>query len=310
MEKKYVLETYALSKKYKDHLVVDSVNMHIEEGDIYGFVGENGAGKTTIIRLITGLARPTSGRYALFGVNSANKEIYDVKKYMSGIVEAVSINRGMNALDNLKLQCIVNDIKRTDEELIGLIEKVGLNYQEIEKKKAGDFSLGMRQRLGLAIAMISNPKFIVLDEPMNGLDPQGFIDVRETIIKLNQEGVTFLISSHILSELDKVCNKIGVISHGRLLDELTIEELHNKSRRRIVIKADDIDNLKEYLMSKIELKETNIEKDELFIFDDVDINQLMKILVEGNKQIKEIGVNEDTIEDYYINLIVGGAKNA
>ena len=310
MEKKYVLETYALSKKYKDHLVVDSVNMHIEEGDIYGFVGENGAGKTTIIRLITGLARPTSGRYALFGVNSANKEIYDVKKYMSGIVEAVSINRGMNALDNLKLQCIVNDIKRTDEELIGLIEKVGLNYQEIEKKKAGDFSLGMRQRLGLAIAMISNPKFIVLDEPMNGLDPQGFIDVRETIIKLNQEGVTFLISSHILSELDKVCNKIGVISHGRLLDELTIEELHNKSRRRIVIKADDIDNLREYLMSKIELKETNIEKDELFIFDDVDINQLMKILVEGNKQIKEIGVKEDTIEDYYINLIVGGAKNA
>lgn len=310
MDKKYVLETYALSKKYKDRLVVDSVNMHIEEGDIYGFVGENGAGKTTIIRLITGLAKPTSGRFALFGVNSANKEIYDVKKYMSGIVEAVSINRSMNALDNLKLQCIINNVNRSDEELINLIEKVGLSYQEIEKKKAGDFSLGMRQRLGLAIAMISNPKFIVLDEPMNGLDPQGFIDVRESIIKLNQEGVTFLISSHILAELDKVCNKIGVISHGKLLDELTIEELHNKSRRRIEIKANDIDDIKDYLISKIKLNDYSIEKDALLIFDDIDINILMKSLVEGNKLIKEIGIKEDTIEDYYINLIVGGSKNA
>ena len=306
MEKKYVLETYALSKKYKDRLVVDGVNMHIEEGDIYGFVGENGAGKTTIIRLITGLIRPTSGRYALFGINSANKEIYDAKKQMSGIVEAVSINRSMNALDNLKLQCIINDIKKTDEELISLIEKVGLDYHEIEKKKAGDFSLGMRQRLGLAIAMISNPKFIVLDEPMNGLDPQGFIDVRETIVKLNKEGVTFLISSHILSELDKVCNKIGVISHGKLLDEISIEDLHAKSRKKIVIAASDLEDIKDWLVSGLNLKEAVIENDTLLIFDNVDINEVMKLLVNGNKIIKDICVKEDTIEDYYINLVVGG----
>ena len=305
-DKYYVLETYALSKKYKDKLAVDCVNMHIEQGDIYGFVGENGAGKTTIIRLITGLANPTSGRYALFGINSADKRIGEARKFMSGIVEAVSVNRSMNALDNLKLQCLINDTEKTDEELINLINRVGLDYNEIAKKKAGDFSLGMRQRLGLAIAMISDPKFIVLDEPMNGLDPQGFIDVRETIIKLNKEGVTFLISSHILSELDKVCNKIGVISHGRLLDEISIEDLHAKSRKRIVITACDLEQLKEYLVSKLDLKEVTFENDTLLIFDDVDINKVLATLVNGNKLVKDICVKEDTIEDYYINLVVGG----
>ena len=305
-EKRYVLETYALSKKYKDKLAVDCVNMHIEEGDIYGFVGENGAGKTTIIRLITGLANPTSGRYALFGINSADKRIGEARKLMSGIVEAVSVNRSMNALDNLKLQCLINDTKKTDEELINLINRVGLVYNEIAKKKAGDFSLGMRQRLGLAIAMISDPKFIVLDEPMNGLDPQGFIDVRETIIKLNKEGVTFLISSHILSELDKVCNKIGVISHGKLLDEISIDDLHAKSRKKIVIVANEIEDIKDYLVSKLDLKEIEVENETLFIFDDVDINLVMSALVNGNKLVKDICVKEDTIEDYYINLVVGG----
>ena len=305
-DKNYVLETYALSKKYKDKLAVDCVNMHIEQGDIYGFVGENGAGKTTIIRLITGLANPTSGRYALFGINSADKRIGEARKFMSGIVEAVSVNRSMNALDNLKLQCLINDTKKTDEELINLINRVGLDYNEIAKKKAGDFSLGMRQRLGLAIAMISDPKFIVLDEPMNGLDPQGFIDVRETIIKLNKEGVTFLISSHILSELDKVCNKIGVISHGKLLDEISIEDLHAKSRKKIVIVASNIEDIKEYLVSKLDLKEIEVENDTLFIFDDVDINLVMSALVNGSKLVKDICVKEDTIEDYYINLVVGG----
>ncbi|MBO4622894.1 MAG: ATP-binding cassette domain-containing protein [Bacilli bacterium] len=305
-EKRYVLETYALSKKYKDKLAVDCVNMHIEEGDIYGFVGENGAGKTTIIRLITGLANPTSGRYALFGINSADKRIGEARKLMSGIVEAVSVNRSMNALDNLKLQCLINDTKKTDEELINLINRVGLVYNEIAKKKAGDFSLGMRQRLGLAIAMISDPKFIVLDEPMNGLDPQGFIDVRETIIKLNKEGVTFLISSHILSELDKVCNKIGVISHGKLLDEISIDDLHAKSRKKIVIVANEIEDIKDYLVSKLDLKEIEVENETLFIFDDVDINLVMSSLVNGNKLVKDICVKEDTIEDYYINLVVGG----
>ena len=306
MDKKYVLETINLTKRYKEQLAVNNVNMHIEEGDIYGFVGENGAGKTTIIRLICGLISKTSGSFRLFGVDSNNKEIDKARKGMNGIVEAVSINKSMNALDNLKLQCLINNIKKTDQELIELLKLVGLNYEELEKKKTKDFSLGMRQRMGLAIAMISDPKFILLDEPMNGLDPQGFIDVREAILKLNKQGVTFLISSHILSELDKICNRIGFISHGKLLEEITIDELHHKSRKKVVISSNDLEQLKEYLDSKMNLKEVSFEKDGLYIYDDIDINELMKVLVNGNVLINQLSVREDSIEDYYISLIVGG----
>lgn len=305
-EKNYVLETFSLTKKYKEQFAVNNVNMHIEEGDIYGFVGENGAGKTTIIRLICGLAHPTKGHFALFGVDSNTKAISEAKRKMSGIVEAVSINKAMNAMDNLKAQCLINNVKKTDDELKDLLQLVGLNYQEIANKKSNDFSLGMRQRLGLAITMISEPKFIILDEPMNGLDPQGFIEVRETILRLNKEGVTFLISSHILSELDKICNKIGFISHGKLLEELTIDELHNKSRKKLVLKNHDLGELRDYLIKKFDVKEAVFEKDGLYVYDPIDINELMRAFVTDNVIIKEINVREDSIEDYYVSLIVGG----
>lgn len=306
MEKSYVLETYNLTKKYKDLYAVSGVNIHIEKGDIYGFVGENGAGKTTIIRLVTGLTLPTSGSYALFGKKSDFKEINEEKRKMSGIVEAVSINRTMNALENLKLQCLITKTNKTDEELIDLIKLVGLNYEEIKNKKASNFSLGMRQRLGLAIAMVSNPEFILLDEPMNGLDPQGFIDVREIILKLSKEGVTFLISSHILAELDKICNKIGFISHGKLLEEITIEDLHNKSRKKVVITLNEVENLKDLLVEKMGIKDYEIDNDKLSIYDALDINEVMSVLVNNKVSINSINEVEDTIEDYYINLVMRG----
>ena len=306
MKGDYVLETFGLTKKYKETVAVNSVNMHIEEGDIYGFVGENGAGKTTIIRLITGLTVPTSGSYSLFGVDSNDKKINQAKSKVSGIVESVSVYRSMTALDNLKLQCLITETKKTDEELIELIKKVGLNYDEIKDKKAGNFSLGMRQRLGLAIAMVSSPKFILLDEPMNGLDPQGFIDVREIILKLHEEGVTFLISSHILSELDKICNKIGFISHGKLLEEISIEELHNKSRKKIVIWAKEINEINNLLTKELSLNDVEVEEDKILIYDNIDINELIKTLANSKYKIDKLSVQEDTIEDYYINLVVRG----
>lgn len=306
MKGNYVLETFGLTKKYKETVAVNSVNMHIEEGDIYGFVGENGAGKTTIIRLITGLTVPTSGSYSLFGVDSNDKKLNQAKSKVSGIVESVSVYRSMTALDNLKLQCLITETKKTDEELIELIKKVGLNYDEIKDKKAGNFSLGMRQRLGLAIAMVSSPKFILLDEPMNGLDPQGFIDVREIILKLHEEGVTFLISSHILSELDKICNKIGFISHGKLLEEISIEELHNKSRKKIVIWASEINEISDLLTKELSLNDVEVEEDKILIYDNIDINELIKTLANSKYKIDKLSVQEDTIEDYYINLVVRG----
>ena len=303
-----VLETNSLSKKYKEHLAVDHVNMHIEKGDIYGFVGENGAGKTTIIRLITGLAAPTEGDYNLFGVNSNNPDIFEAKKKISGIVEAVSLTPSMTAFNNIKFQALLADKKLTDEEINNLISRVGLNPKEIENKKVGSFSLGMRQRIGIAITLISDPEFIILDEPMNGLDPKGFVEVRDTIVELNKQGITFLISSHILSELEKVCTKIGFISHGKLLKELSIDELHKQSKPRIEIELKNPQEVAEVLKKKLGLKNLEVEEHVVNIYDTIDINDLMKSIVINNIVVDNISKKEDTIETYYMKLMGGNAN--
>lgn len=303
-----VLETNGLTKKYKENYAVDHVNMHIEQGDIYGFVGENGAGKTTIIRLISGLAAPTSGDYNLFGVNSNSKEIAVVKSKMGGIVEAVSLNPSLTAYKNLDYQALLAGKTLTDEEKDNLLQKVGLNPKAIEKKRAGNFSLGMRQRLGIAMTLISDPEFIILDEPMNGLDPKGFIEVRDVIIDLNKKGVTFLISSHILSELDKICTRIGFISHGKLLKELTIEELHNQSKTRIEIEAEDITPIEKVLKEELGLEQLSIEGNRLYIFDDIDINKIIRLIASKDINVINLGRKEDTIETYYMKLMNGGAN--
>lgn len=304
----FVLETKGLTKKYGEHLAVDHVNMHIEKGDIYGFVGENGAGKTTIIRLITGLASATEGNFELFGVDNNSKEIAQAKKKLGGIVESVSINMSMNAMDNLGLQAILAGVKLTLSDKENLLKKVGLNPEEIAKKKVNSFSLGMRQRLGIAMTLVSNPEFIILDEPMNGLDPKGFIEIRDVILELNKEGITFLISSHILSELEKICTKIGFISHGKLIKELTIEDIHNQSKKRIVIEALDLEALNQLLKDKMNLVDTKIVGKELYIYDSIDINEILRFLVKSKIEIININKSEDTIETYYMKLI-GGSFN-
>ena len=306
----YVLRTENINKTYKGKKVLSDVNINVSEGDIYGFVGENGAGKTTLIRIITGLINFDSGSYSLFEVKNTDKDFNIQKKKIGGIVETVSLIRNMNALENLKFQCMITDIEKSDDELIALIDKVGLNYEEIKKKKVGNFSLGMRQRLGIAVIMVSDPKFIVLDEPMNGVDPQGMIDIRNTILTLNQEGVTFLISSHILSELEKICTKVGMISQGKMVCEMDLEEFRRKSRKHTVIKCvDHNDNEKvvNLLINNLGLSEVNIENNNVCIFDDVDVNVLMKLLVNNDINIENINVNNDTIEDFYIK-VMGGEK--
>ena len=192
MEQKPIFQTFALSKYYKEFKAVNAVSMTIYEGDIYGFVGENGAGKTTLIRLACGLIHETGGSYALFGIPNTSQEISEAKRKTAAIVEAVAINKGLSAIDNLRQQCLLAGIEKSESELNKLLADVGLDPKAIQKKRVGSFSLGMRQRLGLAIALITNPKFVMLDEPMNGLDPQGFVDMRETILRLNKHtGYTF-----------------------------------------------------------------------------------------------------------------------
>lgn len=308
MAKNPVFQTFSLTKSYKGFKAVDAVSMNIYEGDIYGFVGENGAGKTTLIRLACGLIHETSGEYALFGALNTSKEIVNEQKKLAAIVESVAVNRGMSALDNLRLQAKIAGIEKSDEELNKLIDEVGLDHKAIEKKRAGSFSLGMRQRLGLAIALLSDPKFILLDEPMNGLDPQGFVDMRETILRLNKLGVTFLISSHILSELDKICTRVGFLSHGKLLTELSIDELHDKTRRKISIRVKDADEVSEKLVKNFDIKESKVEGEYIIIYDALDINEVMAFLVSKKIKVEGISSSEETIEDFYRELMNGEVK--
>lgn len=307
----YLLTTNSLTKQYKGVKVVNNVNMHIKRGDIYGFVGENGAGKTTIIRLLTGLANVTSGDYDLFGENSKTGNLETVKKRMAAVVESPSIYLNMSAYDNLKLQCSmlgVADLSVIDEVLV----MVGLDYLRNEKKAAGKFSLGMRQRLGIAMALVGNPDFIILDEPMNGLDPEGIVGIRELIIKLNQEkGITFLISSHILDELQKVATTFGFIHRGELIREISIEQLHEECRKCIEIVVDDVNYTIKVLDENPDLNSYKVLPNGVIrIYDEITVNELVKLLDSKGIIIRKFNSNDENIEEFYLNIIRGGMYNA
>lgn len=220
----YVLETRSLCKRYKNFKALDDLNMHVPKGSIYGFVGKNGAGKTTLIRQICGLQIPTSGEYEILGVPFQNEEgISKARHRMGAVVETPSVNTHMSAKDNLKEQYRLLGFTNFDG-IDEILKMVGL--ENTGTKTAGKFSLGMRQRLGIAIALCSHPDFLVLDEPINGLDPEGIIEIRELILKLNrEENITVLISSHILDELSKLATWYGFIDSGHMLCEISAEDI-------------------------------------------------------------------------------------
>lgn len=307
-----ILVTNNLTKIYKGFYAVKGVNMHINEGDIYGFVGENGAGKTTIIRLITGLAKPSEGSFKLFEIENTDSKIYEVKKQMAGIIEAPSLSISMTAQQNLLMQAMLAGIEISEQEINDTLTKVGLDVNAIGKKKVGAFSLGMRQRLAIAVTLINNPKFIILDEPMNGLDPQGFIEVRDLILKLNKEdGVTFLISSHMLSELEKVATKVGFISHGILLEEITMEDLHKKGSKRVVItltNETDTSKVTELLSSKLKASDMKVKANVVEVYDAIEQAKIMKVLVNEDIAFISVNVVEETIEDYYLSVMNRGKE--
>lgn len=301
----YVLRTVNLSKVYKKKYAVKGVNMHIEKGDIYGFVGENGAGKTTVIRLVTGLAAPTEGTFYLFG---EEKDKALGRRRVAGIVESVSLNKSMTAVENLKYQCFICGITKSDEELRKVLREVGLDVDDIGSKKVRHFSLGMRQRLGIAAVILQDPEFVLLDEPMNGLDPQGFIDMRETIKRLNARGITFLISSHILSELDKVCNKIGFISKGQLTEEILVSDLHRAASAKVELGFQSQEEAKaaQAVLAGVRIfRAVSAENGVVRIFGDVDVNTVMEILVTNRIRVTSINMREQSVEDYYLGKVRG-----
>lgn len=297
-----LIETRELTKRYGGVNVVDHVNMHIPERSIYGFVGENGSGKTTIMRLLTGLAEPTSGGFSLFGVDNKSSKIYQVRQSMSAIVEVTSLEPSMTAIDNIKYLELYLGTKLSDEERNELLKKVHLDG--VGAKKVKNFSLGMRQRLGIALALVNKPKLMLLDEPMNGLDPEGIAELRELLIELCQkEGITILISSHILSELEKVANYYGFICKGHLLEEISAEELQAKCRKSLTIKVDDPVKAEALLQEKgyNDLKVSTTG--EVRIYDNVNIVDIVNLIDKAGLNLLAIRSNDESVEDYYLDLV-------
>ena len=301
-----VLTTEGLCKQYKKHKAVCEVNMHIDRGDIYGFVGENGSGKTTVIRLITGLIFPNSGSFTLFGADSRSGQIGQARSRIGAIVESPSIYKNMSAYDNLKTQCAICGAK--EEKIRSVLQDVGLEELYDDKKQAGDFSLGMRQRLGIAMALLSEPEFLILDEPMNGLDPAGIVGIRELILKLNrQRGITFLISSHILSELALIATKYGIISHGRLIQEITAQQLQAECTHITCIRVNEPEKLLQ--LAKHSLSNTwEATADGIKILGALELNPLLSAILAENIQILSIHCSQTSLEDYYLSLIGGGKQ--
>ena len=303
-----ILVTDKLKKRYGKHMAVDGVDMHIDRGDIYGFVGENGSGKTTVIRLITGLIYPRSGSFRLFGTENTDKQIGAARSRIGAIVETPSIYLNMSAYDNLRQQCIL--LNKPEDRILPVLQEVGLAELYENRKRAGNFSLGMRQRLGIAMALLGEPEFLILDEPMNGLDPAGIVEVRELILRLNRErGITFLISSHILPELSLVATKYGIISKGKLLQEITAEELHKKCTKVTVFSAKEAGALANCIRNRFPEYPAEYTAEGVKLLGDIDLNAVLAGILQEGITLLSVNCTETSFEDYYLSVI-GGGKHA
>lgn len=299
----YALEVNALTKSYRGAKALDNLTMHVPKGAIYGFVGKNGAGKTTLIRVICGLQPLTSGEYSLYGKKSGEKGIEQARRRMGAVVETPSIYLNMTAEDNLKEQYRVLGMP-SFKGIPELLALVGLS--DTGKKKAKNFSLGMRQRLGIAVALAGNPDFLVLDEPVNGLDPQGIIEVRELILKLNRERqITVLISSHILDELSRIATHYGFIDRGHMVKEIGAEELEKACRKCVRIEVSDTKALVRVL-DRMDVKYSILGEYSADIFASVNVTALSLALAEENCEIRSITERDESLESYFINLVGGG----
>lgn len=301
----YILTTDALTKTYKNFKALNGFSMHVPKGAIYGFVGKNGAGKTTLIRLICGLQEPSSGEYTLYGRVRNAKDIAKSRRRMGAVVETPSIYLDMTAYENLREQYDILGLPSYDgiEELLRL---TGL--ADTGKKKAKNFSLGMRQRLGIALALAGDPDFLVLDEPANGLDPQGIVEIRELILKLNREyQITVLISSHILDELSRLATHYGFIDHGQMVKEISREELEAACGKCTHVRVSDTQTLSQVLDS-MNLKYSIHSETEADIYAEITISKLTLVLAEKSCELYTVQEKEESLESYYISL-VGGLRH-
>lgn len=300
---KYILTVDNLNKNYRHSHALHNFSMHIPKGAIYGFVGENGAGKTTLIRTICGLQTPTSGTYSLYGVKNTDKRIREAQQRIGAVVESPAVYLDMSAENNLKHQYHVLGLP-TYDGLKELLHLVGL--EKTGRKKVRNYSLGMKQRLGIAVALVGNPDFLILDEPTNGLDPQGIIELRELIVKLNrQRQITVLISSHNLDELSRLATHYGFIVDGSMVKEITAEELAKACRKCAVLTVTDTGVLARAL-DLLGLEYDILSESTANVYGEIPISELTMELAKDRCRILSLHEKDETLESYYINLTGGG----
>lgn len=302
----YCLTTNALCKHYKDFKALNNLSMHVPKGAIYGFVGKNGAGKTTLIRLICGLQMPTAGSFTLYGVGNTDRRIARCRRRIGAVVETPSVYLDATAKENIKEQYRVLGMPSfggVDE----LLAFVGL--ENTGKKKVRNFSLGMRQRLGIAIALCGEPDLLMLDEPVNGLDPQGIIEIRELILRLNRERqITVLISSHILDELSRLATHYGFIDKGSMVREISADELEAECRKCTRIVVSDT-RLLCMALDRIGLEYRVVSSAEADVYGEIRVADLVHALDAAGCETISMHERNESLETYYMNLI-GGGQNA
>ncbi|AKN31004.1 bacitracin ABC transporter ATP-binding protein [Clostridium carboxidivorans P7] len=299
-----ILKTYNLTKEFKNFSAVKNLNMTIQKGDIYGFLGENGAGKTTTIRMIMGLIKTTSGEIELFSEKASSKNRRLLQR-IGSMIEYPGFYPNLTAKENLEIHRRMMGMQGKDC-IADSLKIVGI--EDVKDKKVKEFSLGMKQRLGIARALLHHPEFLILDEPTNGLDPIGIKEIRELIIDLShKQGITFLISSHILSEIQQMANKIGIIHKGELLEEIAYEELQKRNRHYINVKVNDDKKASFILEQKLDIKDYVIwEKNNLRIYEKLqEASNINRILVSSDLFVDEICLKADSLEDYFLRLTGG-----
>ena len=297
-----MLTVQDLTKRYHDFKALDHFSMNVEKGAIYGFVGRNGAGKTTLIRTICGLQAPSQGTYTLLGRKHNDPKIAKSRRKMGAVIETPSLYRELNARENLEVQLRMLGLAES-AEIDRLLALVGLS--EAGRKKVKDFSLGMRQRLAMAVALAGDPDFLVLDEPVNGLDPQGIIEVRELILKLNQKHlVTVMISSHNLDELARLATVYGFIDHGRMVKEIAADELEKTCRKCVELSVGSPEAAVETLES-IGVDYRVTAADTVEVYGEIGLSDLLLKLAKNGCAVLSMKARDESLESYYLSLVGG-----
>ena len=300
-----VIQTRSLSKRYKDNWAVDHLDLSVEQGDIYGFIGRNGAGKSTTLKLLCGLARPTQGEALIFG-----KPVRDpvARRRVGALIEQPGLYPDLSGRENLRLYAGLLGLDSPERQTDEAMEIMGLSPGE--KKPVRHYSMGMKQRLGVGLALLGGPDLLLLDEPINGLDPEGIRQMRDLLLRLNRErGLTILISSHILGELSKIATRYGIIQQGRLVEQLTAGELEQKCTDYLHIKADQPQKAAALLEQQLHLTRWEMRPEgELRIYETADARAVGQLLAQAGIAVEEMGLHRQDLEGYFLEKM-GGADH-